>query len=223
MATIVGVVQDNYERFPTGHPRRLCWLPWDVDGTRAGAAQAGGSGQGYVTLFIRSSRAGELAQPIRAVLRDLDPRLAPTEIGTLADLLPTHHRVLYGVSNSLAAASLMALGLAAVGLFGVIAYGAAQRTHEFGVRLAFGARPRDIARVLLRESVVVVVVGAIVGVVLASPAVWFLSQGLTTVRVADPLLVMGMFVILLGVSLAAAVRPMRYAVRVDPVTALRAE
>ena len=112
---------------------------------------------------------------------------------------------------------------AAVGLFGVIAYGAAQRTHEFGVRLAFGARPSHVARALLRESVVVVLAGAIGGLLMAWPAVWFIGQGLTTVRLVDPLLGAGALALLFTVSLAAALRPMRRATRIDPITALRAD
>jgi putative ABC transport system permease protein len=217
------VVADNYERFPTGSPRPLCWLPWNVDGASAGVAEAGGTGTGYVTLFIRSRQAGELAPAIRRMLRNIDPRLAPAEIGTMAELMPLHHRVLHGLATALSAASLIAFGLAAVGLFGVIAYGAAQRRHEFGVRLALGARPSDIARVLLAESVIVVLAGAVVGIALASPTVWILSQGLTTVRLADPVLAGVTLATLLAVSVSAAARPIYRTTRIDPVTALRSE
>jgi ABC-type antimicrobial peptide transport system permease subunit len=176
-----------------------------------------------MTLFVQSGRAGALVPEIRRILRDVDPRLAPTEIGVMPDLMRAHNALLDGITRALGTAGLMAIGMAAAGLFGIVSYGAAQRTHEFGVRLALGARSADIGRSLARESLIVVVVGAVAGLVLAAPATWLASQGLASARAADPSLVVLALAVLLLVSLAATVRPLRRVARIDPVAALRSD
>jgi hypothetical protein len=219
-ATIVGVVADNYERFPGGSPRPLCYANW-ID--PAGTETIAGSGAGYLSLFIRSPRAGELAPSIGALLRDVDSRLGPTELGTMPELVRRHYRLLYGLSDWLSLASIVAFGMAALGLFGIVAYGAALRTHEFGVRLALGARASDIGRTLVRESLVVVTAGAVIGLALAAPVTWLMGQGLTSARIADPVLVVIALAALATVSLAATVRPLQHVSRISVVGSLRAE
>ena len=211
-ARIIGVVEDNYERFPGGTPRPRCFPLWDD--SRAG---------GWLTIYVRTSRADELVPVIQGFLRDVDPRLAAQEMGTVAALTGEHYEVLYGVTSGLTIASAVALGLAAIGLFGVLSYGAAERTHEFGVRLALGARPSDLARIVFRESATVVMAGATIGAVLAAPVSWLVSQGLTTGRLVDPVLVAVAVSVLGIISLAAATGPIRRVSRITPVGALRAD
>jgi predicted permease len=217
---IVGVVADNYERFPYGAPRPLCYANWAEP---AGTQRIAGSGAGHLTVFVRSPRAAELAPAVRALLRDVDPRLGPAELGTMPELVRRHYRLLLGLSDWLTLASVAAFAMAALGLFGIVAYGATLRTHEFGVRLALGARASDIGRTLVRESAAVVTAGAVIGLALAAPITWLMSQGLTSARMTDPLLIALALAALAAVSLGATVRPLQHVSRISVVGSLRAE
>jgi predicted permease len=217
--TVVGVVRDSYERFPAGRPRALCYPAWAASSD----APILGSGAGFLTLFVRTDRVAEMAPLIRKLLRDVDPRLGPSEIGTMPELMRGHYRVLYGVAAWLSVASAVALAMAAMGLFGIIAYGAALRTREFGVRLALGAQPAALGWSLVRESSVVVIMGAMAGIGLAAPVTWLLSQGLASTRLADPVVGLLSLALLVLVTLMATMRPIARVCRLDPASVLRAE
>jgi predicted permease len=146
-------------------------------------------------------------QALRA--RTMDDQIA-------ASLLP--QRVAAGV---LWLFGLVALLLAAVGLYGVIAYSVASRTKEIGVRIALGARGGDVVRSVVRESLTLVAVGALIG----APAAWavtrLLSGFLLGVTPSDPLAYAVAIGVLVAVTLAASWLPARRASRVDPVVAFR--
>jgi ABC-type antimicrobial peptide transport system permease subunit len=118
---------------------------------------------------------------------------------------------------------MLALVLASVGLFGVVSYGAARRTHEIGIRVALGAPRRRVLGMVVGDSVRLVVAGVVVGVPLAVMLQrWSasLAYGVPVKGVETPV-VAG--VVLLGVAVAAAILPARRAARVDPVIALRVD
>jgi putative ABC transport system permease protein len=210
VATVVGVVADSYERYPNGVGEPRCYVPWDD--TRAGA----------FAMFARTDRAGDVAPIIRSILREVDPRLAPAEIGTVADIARTYYRGPLAIANGLSVAGAIAIALAAIGLFGILSYGAAQRTHEFGIRLALGGRPSDLRRALISESFAVVAIGAAAGLVIAGgPMLWLMSQGLNTISLADPRVWATVISLLLLVSVGAVARPLRFVSRLSPMTALR--
>jgi putative ABC transport system permease protein len=119
--------------------------------------------------------------------------------------------------------SLLALVLTAVGLYGVTAYSVAQRAHEIGVRMALGARPRDIARLFLGEGILLAAAGITIGVAGALGLTRFLRSLLFEVKPTDPLTFIGVAVVLGLVAIAASGIPARRAVRVDPMVALRYE
>jgi len=123
----------------------------------------------------------------------------------------------------LAAFAGLALIVAAVGLYGLIAYVVSQRTHEIGVRMALGADPRGIQRLVVVESLRVVLMGVTLGLVGAVIVSGILGSLLYDVKPRDPLTLAAVTILLLAVSLAAACIPARRAARVDPVLALRAE
>jgi len=117
----------------------------------------------------------------------------------------------------------LALALAAIGLYSVIAYGVAQRMHEMGVRVALGARAMDVVRLVVKEGLGVIAVGVIVGGVLAMLAGRWLAPLLFNVSPKDPAVFTAVVLILMGVAVAASWIPALRASRVDPQEALRAE
>jgi ABC-type antimicrobial peptide transport system permease subunit len=117
----------------------------------------------------------------------------------------------------------LAIVLASVGLYGVIAYLVAQRTHEIGVRMALGARSRDVLRMVLGHGLRLVVIGVVLGLAGALALTRFLTGQLYGVRPTDPLTFVAVTVLLALVALAATWLPARRAARVDPMIALRNE
>ena len=122
------------------------------------------------------------------------------------------------------AIGLLTLALAAVGLYGTMSYSVARRTQEIGIRVAMGATARSIAQMVLRDAVVLVAIGSIVGVAIAiflmRPLAMFLVSNLTP---ADPLSLAAVVVVLLVTALAAAWGPTQRAARIDPAITLRTE
>jgi len=117
----------------------------------------------------------------------------------------------------------LAIVLASVGLYGVIAYLVAQRTHEIGVRMALGARSRDVLRMVLAHGLRLVAVGVVLGLAGALALTRFLAGQLYGVRPTDPLTFVAVTALLALVALAATWLPARRAARVNPMVALRAE
>jgi putative ABC transport system permease protein len=117
----------------------------------------------------------------------------------------------------------LALVLASVGIYGVISFAVSQRTREIGVRMALGARPADVLRMVLREGTTLVALGVVLGIA-ASLILTRLLEGMVYgVKVRDPLIFAAVNVLLVVVSLAACYIPARRATRVDPLEALRYE
>lgn len=117
----------------------------------------------------------------------------------------------------------VALALAAVGLYGVIAYGVAQRTHEVGVRVALGAQRANVVALVVGQAVRITIAGLVLGLAMALVGVRWVEPLLYGVSGHDPVTLGAVCVALLGVALAASAVPARRAAAVDPVTALRAE
>jgi putative ABC transport system permease protein len=116
-----------------------------------------------------------------------------------------------------------ALTLAAIGLYGVLAYVVGQRTSEIGVRMAFGASAASIGRMVLRQGMSLALAGLGVGMVAAFALTRVLRSMLVGVEPADPLTFMLVAIVFLGVATLATWLPARRATRVEPVTALRAD
>ncbi len=160
---------------------------------------------------------------VRRAVKELDPREIVYGVETLNELL----------SNSLAARRLsmillavfagLALVLACVGIYGVISYLAAQRTHEIGVRMALGAQREDILRLVLGQGVKMAVAGVVIGVIAALGLTRLMANQLFDVSAHDPLTFAGIAVLLVVVALAACYLPARRAMKTDPMEALRYE
>jgi putative ABC transport system permease protein len=164
-----------------------------------------------------------LANGVRAAVHDVDRELPITRVETmdaaLADSISTERMMTW----LLLAFAAVALLMAAAGLYGVIAYTVTQRTQEIGVRMALGADPGSVVRLVAAEGLRLTVAGMIAGT-LAAIAVSRAMRGLLfDVSPADPLTYAAVLLIFAGTACAALIVPARRALRVDPLTALRAE
>jgi predicted permease len=163
-----------------------------------------------------------IEQRVRAEVAALDPTL-PVEIETIQQRLsklaerPRFNALLLGIFASLG------LLLAAIGLYGVISFLVAQRSQEIGVRMALGAAPASITRLVLRQALLWTTAGGALGVVGSLFAVRLLDRMLFHVSAKDPGTLGAALAILVGVALAAAWIPSRRAARVDPMQVLRRE
>ncbi|MBZ5560709.1 MAG: ABC transporter permease, partial [Acidobacteriia bacterium] len=157
----------------------------------------------------------------RAAIRAVDPGLGVSDIATMEQVLAdsTSDRRL----NMLLFALLggLALALAVVGVYGVVAYSVTQRTHEIGVRMAIGARPADVLRLVIGEGGRLATAGVLIGSAIAVAGGRLIRGLLFNVSPTDPVTFAGVAIGLLAVALLASYIPARRATRVDPMTALR--
>jgi ABC-type antimicrobial peptide transport system permease subunit len=164
-----------------------------------------------------------LVNAVRTAMRDIDVDLPITRVesmdAALADSIATE-RV---ISSLVGGFAVVALLLAGAGVYGVIAYTVAQRTTEIGVRVALGADPRAVLRLVAREGFAVTAAGMIAGTVAAAAASQALRTLLFDISPADPLTYAAVLALFAAVACAAVAIPARRALRVDPLVALRAE
>ncbi len=117
----------------------------------------------------------------------------------------------------------LALILASIGIYGVLAYSVAQRTSEIGLRMALGAQPRQVLGLVLKQGMLLALIGAVVGVLVALPVARLASGLLYGVSATDPLTYAGITLLLMGVALLACYLPAQRATRIDPLIALRVD
>jgi putative ABC transport system permease protein len=190
-------------------------------------------------LFFEDSRFGEVRSMNLAVLSQTDPAsLTSAVIGQIhsldPDLAVVHIRTMAQVISSSVAGPRfntlllggfagVALFLAAIGIYGVMAYAITQQTHEIGIRLALGAQPRNVLQLVLRRGVRLAGVGATFGVAAALALTRLMAGLLYDVSATDPATFSCVVIVLLGIALLACYLPARRAMRVDPMVALRYE
>ena len=180
----------------------------------------------FTELVVRT--AGDplaLANPVRRAIWQVDKDQPVWGVDSLEAILARigGHGVPRLVSSVLAAYAALALLLASIGIFGVISYSVRQRTAEIGIRMALGARPGEIARMILGQGLAMTLAGIVVGIAGACALARVLESQLYAVSPFDPA-VYAMVAALLGaVALAASLIPARRAMRVDPIEALRHE
>jgi len=162
-------------------------------------------------------------RPVTALIHELDPELAVSEMGTMQRWIDESVARPRFQSRLLAGFAGLALVLAIIGIYSVVAYGVAQRRHEIGVRMALGARRSDIARMVLGRGARLAMIGLAVGALGAFALGRYLETLLFEVKPADPVVLTATAVGLLAVTLAASYIPARRAAGVEPLEALRYE
>ena len=173
-------------------------------------------------VVVRSDlNVGSIAATIRQEVHEIDKDLPVADVGSMSDLIDTSVAQPRFRTWLLGSFAVMALVLAAAGIFGVISYSVSRRTHEIGIRITLGASPANVMRLVLSESARLVLLGLAAGIPVALALGRFLSNLLFGVRAADPTTFTTVALLLFAVAILAAYVPARRATRVDPMIALR--
>jgi len=177
-----------------------------------------------MNIVVRTSLPpGSTATVLQNVLSSLDKNEALSTVRTMQDVIASSVSQPRFSALLVAIFAVLALGLAVIGLYGVISYSVTQRTNEIGIRMALGATPRDILQMILGGGIKLALIGTAIGVALALSLGRFLQSLLFEVRATDPVTLAVVAVLLLAVALAACYIPARRAMKVDPMVALRYE
>jgi putative ABC transport system permease protein len=174
-------------------------------------------------LLNTTTPPASLTNAVRAQVHAIDPNLPLANVRTLDEIVarsisqPRFYMLLLAIFAG------VALTLAAIGIFGVLSYAVAQRTREIGIRMALGAQARTVLGLVVRQAMVLVLIGVVVGTAAALLLSRTMDGMLFAVTPSDPLTFASVAGVLLGVALLASFVPARRATRVDPVVALRAD
>ncbi|UCF32599.1 MAG: ABC transporter permease [Phycisphaerales bacterium] len=165
----------------------------------------------------------ESVSTVRGAIRDLDPNLPIGDIRTTDQIIHRWLRDDRMLAGFLVGLAVLALSLASIGLYGMMSYSVAQRTHEIGVRVALGAVGGDIIRLVIKRCLVLAAAGIVAGLLLSIPVGFALASQLYGVGGADPVALIGVVLVLLLVAALAGYLPARRATKINPVVALRCE
>jgi predicted permease len=179
---------------------------------------------GYKSLVVRTAiEPWQIAGSLRRELHALDGELPFAEVRTMDEILAQQTADGRFSTSLLTIFAGLGLILTMVGVYGVISFAVSQRTHEIGVRIALGAQPRSILRIVLGEGMLLTIIGITVGICGAFALTRFLASLLFDIKPTDPVTFAGVAALLLIVALAACYIPARRAMHVDPMVALRYE
>ncbi len=208
--TIVGVVSNARRSGPELEARAETYFPHPQRPT------------GSMTLVVRSDRDPmALASSVREVVRRLDPEQPVSRVNTLASLLDARLAERRFLLALLGGFAVVALVLSGVGIYGVMAYTVGRRRQEFGIRAALGATRGDLSRLVLRQGVILIGFGVVLGIFGAFLATRLMDRLLFGVGPADPLVFSGVTLLLSACALIACYLPALRAARTDPLKVLR--
>jgi predicted permease len=208
--TVIGVARDTKYRNLREKSRMVLYLPIAQSYTSA------------ANLVVRAALPpAQIVEALRAQVRSIDPALPFYNVRTLAQHVDRSLYVDRLRATLVGALALLALALAAIGIYAVLSYTIAERTREVGVRLALGAQPAAVLRMLLGSGARMALVGIGAGLMLSAAMTRLVASQLYGLSATDPLTLAGASALLFGVALAAALVPAWRATRIDPVVALR--
>jgi putative ABC transport system permease protein len=218
--TIVGVVGDAKNRALSADTRQEVYLP-----LRQQAASLGTMGpRRTLSLGVRTTGdPTSLTNAIRQEVWAIDRNIPITQVRTMEQIMaaavvqPRFYMLLLGIFAA------VALGLGAVGIYGVIAYSVAQRTHEIGIRMALGAQTADVLKLVVGQGMRLALTGVGLGLISALALTRLMKSLLFGVSATDPVTFAAIALLLTGVALLACYLPARRATKVDPGVALRYE
>jgi len=209
--TVVGVAEDIKSRSLGDEPAFFYYLSADQFNPDGGG------------LFVRIRDAARARETVRRALQPIMPGPSYVTVTPISDAVSGETQSWRLGATLFSVFGLLALVLAAIGLYSVIAYNVAWRTHEMGVRVALGAGMRDIVRLVLTEGVVLAGLGVALGTVIALIVGRWVAPLLFEESPRDPAVFVFVAATLLAVALVASLAPARRAGRVDPMQALRSE
>jgi predicted permease len=223
---IVGVVRDAKYNQPTRPPRPMFFVPLaQAAQYKEDLLQKVDSWSHFINAAVLRTRLspGVLEPLLRKVFADADPNFAVVSIRTMKEQIAAVFDQQRAVASLAGLFGIVALILAAVGLYGVTAYSVAQRTNEIGIRMALGADRGGVLRLVLRGAFRTVVVGLVLGVPLAIGAGRLISAQLYGVTGSDPVALSVAIGALAVCAFVAAIIPALRAASIDPMSALRTE
>ena len=214
VCTVIGVVKDIKYRNLGETPQPYFYRPMQ---------QVWGPDTGF-WLHVRTVGPPlQLLPELRRELRSVDPRVHAFEVFALSDYIGAAWFAQKIGAALLGVLGTLALLLAALGLFSVMAYSVSQRTQEIGIRMALGAQMIDVLRPVVGQSLRLAMAGIAIGLVLSFALTRLVASQLLGVSATDPLIFVGVSCLLCAAALAASIIPARRAIKVDPLVALRAE
>jgi putative ABC transport system permease protein len=218
-AVVIGIVADERHNGVTGLVKEKFYVPhsqWHV-------ATGGNLVRNAFVVVRTTGDPTTLAGPIRGAVRALDPTLPIANVRPMADVVAASLATPRLTGFLLGTFAVIALVLAAVGIYGVLAYMVSRRTHEIGIRLAIGAERGQVLRLILGHGLRLTAIGLAAGLAGAGALARLMQAVLYDVPPTDPATYGAVIVVLAGAALAASALPAWRAARVDPVTALRIE
>jgi len=219
--TVVGVVRDLRQDDWTSELDPEVYLPYlQSKDYRTSDTFA----MNYMTVVVRTrTGAAAFVPEAKAILATMDREVPISEVQTLEDVVRRSNSQAHFYMVLLGTFASVALLLAAVGIYAVMSYTVSRRTHEIGIRMALGARQRDVLKLVVGQGMIVAVIGAAVGLAGSLLLVRLMKTLLYGVQPTDPLTFVAVPLLLCSIALLATYVPARRAARVDPMRALRCE
>jgi predicted permease len=177
----------------------------------------------WFQIAVRGPNPSRFANDLRRAVADVSPDVAARFVWTVQDMRDQFLHNVVVINGVLLAFALLGLALASVGLYGIVSNNVSQRTSEFGIRLALGARPTDVLRIVLRQSLRLTLIGLVLGTVGSYLLGLALRPRLGLIIAQNHSILVGTSVVIFAVALLATWFPANRATKVDPVIALRAE